>query len=97
MDAYNTWFVRKFPFEVPMEKIVHHFPLAKDGHYKGFQLEEDGFVTFLAEDYQESFGSQNGQFLRIVKPANTLVTHPEGVTREAKPKGESMVYVYFTK
>jgi hypothetical protein len=26
-----------------------------------------------------------------------LVTHPEGVAREANPKGESMVYVYFTK
>ena len=97
MDAYNTWFVRKFPFEVPMEKRVHHFPLAKDGRYKGFQLEEDGFVTFLAEDYQESFGSKDGQLHRIVRPANTLVTHPEGVAREAKPKGESMVYVYFTK
>ena len=97
MDAYNTWFVRKFPFEVPMEKRVHHFPHAKGGHYKGFELEEDGFVTFLAQDYQESFGSKDGQLLRIVRPANTLVTHPEGVAREAKPKGESMVYVYFTK
>ena len=86
MDAYNTWFVRKFPFEVPMEKRVHHFPLAKDGRYKGFQLEEDGFVTFLAEDYQESFGSKDGQFHPDCQTSQHLGNSPGRRSKRSQAK-----------
>jgi hypothetical protein len=97
MDAYNTWFVRKFPFEVPLEKVVHNFPPKEAGQYKGFQLEEDGSPTFLAEGFEETFRSRDGQFLRIVTPSKAKVTHPDGVKMEAIDEGDSMIYIYFPK
>ena len=97
MDAYNTWFVRNFPFEVPLEKVTHNFPTAEVRSYHGFQLEEDGSPTFLANGYQETFRSKDGEFIRIVTPGNTKVTHPEGIPREAYEDGQSIIYVYFPK
>lgn len=94
IDAYNTWFVRKFPFETPLEKHTLAFPDAPAGDFLGYELEKDGSPTFLGRGFRETFRAQGGKLLRIVTPASKTVTHPPGVQVTQGREGASATYLY---
>ena len=94
MDAYNTWFVRKFPFEVPLGKNVIHFPQAPAGEYLGYQIEGDGSPTFLSVGYMETYKALDGKLLRIVSPQDARVGHPAGVDVKSSINGREATYTY---
>ena len=101
-DAYNTWFTRAAPFEVPLSKEVFEFPKPEaKGRFRGYRLDASGNPIFLLQvdgrDLEESFSVADGKLYRTIswkEGAVPIVTHPKGVDVAEDAKENTLTLIY---